>query len=151
MKPELQTNAGPISPRVPSVSGKPSCPEAYPMASTCHLLQRATFVEIAASTEPRNLAMQLAPVLDPESGYLATCPRHRSSPLPTSWRLSLAWRDETQNREERVLLSLPAAPSLPQPSVSPSQAVSSLLCLQIRSQAGDRHTPGKRLTFRGVE
>lgn len=45
-------------------------PEACPMASTCHLLPRATFVDITASMEPGNLAVQLAPVLDPEGSRL---------------------------------------------------------------------------------
>lgn len=151
LKTELQTKAGSHLSQSPKCLREPSCLEACPMASNCHLLQRATFVEIAASTEPGNLALQLALVLDPESGCLATCPRHRSSLVPPSWRLSLVWRDEAQNREQKGLFCLPAAPSLPQSSVPPSQAVPSLLCLQIRSQPGDRHTPGKPLTFRRAE
>lgn len=79
LKPELQTKAGSHLSLSPKCLRKPSCPEAYPMAPTCHLPQKATFVENAASTEPENLAMQLAPVLDPESICLTICPRHRDT------------------------------------------------------------------------
>lgn len=85
-KPGLQTKARSHLSQSPKRLWKPFCPEVRPMASTCHLLQRATLVAIAASTESGNLAVQLAPVLDPESGHLATCLRHRSSLLPTSWK-----------------------------------------------------------------
>lgn len=112
------------------------------MASTCHLLQRATLVEIAAPTEPGNLAMQLAPVLDPESGRLATCRRHRSS---LAYLLEgKLWFGEMRLRteEKKDLFSLPAAPSLPQPSVSPAQITA----------WGQAHTrKNKPVTFTRVE
>lgn len=105
-------------------------PEACPMASTCHLLPRATFVDITASMEPGNLAVQLAPVLDPEGSRLFShvlvpvFVGHGSYLLPSSWRLSLVRGDSEQRRG---LFFLPATHCPPSPR---------LLDLQLRSQPG---------------
>lgn len=107
-------------------------PEACPMASTCHLLPRATFVDITASMEPRNLAVQLAPVLDPEGSRLFSHVLvpvflgHGSYLLPSSWRLSLV---PGRLRTKKGFV-FPACNSLP-PPLPPR-----LLDLQLRSQPG---------------
>lgn len=101
-------------------------PEACPKASTCHLLPRATFVDITASMEPGNLAVQLASVLDPEGSrlfsHVSVFVGHGSYLLPSSWRLGLVWGDSEQRRG---LFSLPATHCPPR-----------LLDLQLRSQPG---------------